>query len=75
MPTLVMNPIARLPVESKPSCLVDDGAGEAVEVVDGSIVFRPSAMQLNRYYLAELNGQPYLYRKVADDKVEVYGLH
>jgi len=74
MSTLTLNPVARLPIESKPSCLIDDGSGEAVEVVDNAIVFRPSAMRLNRYYLAELNGQPYLYRKVSEHEVEVYGL-
>jgi hypothetical protein len=31
-------------------------------------------MEMGRFYFAELEGQPYLYRKVSDHEVEVYGL-
>ena len=29
---------------------------------------------MGKFYFAELEGQPYLYRKVSDHEVEVYGL-
>ena len=45
-----------------------------VGVKDNSIVFNPREMETNKYYLAELNGVPYLYRHVSSGEVEVYGL-
>ncbi len=45
-----------------------------VSVTENSIVFNPQEMELNKYYLAELKGSPYLYRRVSDGEVEVYGL-
>ena len=45
-----------------------------VGVKDNSIVFNPQEMEINKYYLAELNGVPYLYRRVNFGEVEVYGL-
>ena len=45
-----------------------------VSVTENSIVFNPREMELNKYYLAELNGAPYLYRRVSSEEVEVYGL-
>ena len=45
-----------------------------VSVKDNSIVFNPHEMEMNKYYLAELNGSPYLYRRVSSGEVEVYGL-
>ena len=45
-----------------------------VEVVGDSIVFRPKSMTLGRFYVVELEGKPYLYRRVSETEVEVYGL-
>jgi hypothetical protein len=45
-----------------------------VEVEADSIVFRPAAMGIGRFYLAELKGKPYLYRRVSETEIEVYGL-
>ena len=45
-----------------------------VEVGEDSIVFKPSAMVTGRFYLAELKGKPYLYRRVSETEIEVYGL-
>ena len=45
-----------------------------VEVEEDSIVFKPSAMVTGRFYLAELKGKPYLYRRVSETEIEVYGL-
>ena len=47
---------------------------EPVRVVGTSVVFSPQGMELNKFYLAELNGEPYMYRRVSDGEVEVYGL-
>ena len=49
-------------------------AAEPVKVVGNSVVFSPKAMELNKFYLAELNGAPYIYRRVSAGEVEVYGL-
>jgi hypothetical protein len=45
-----------------------------VEEKGDSIVFRPTAMAIDRFYLAILKGAPYLYRRVSETEVEVYGL-
>lgn len=47
---------------------------EPVKVVGNSVVFSPKAMELKKFYLAELSGAPYIYRRVNADEVEVYGL-
>ena len=47
---------------------------QPVKVVGNSVVFNPRAMELNKFYLAELNGAPYIYRRVSAGEVEVYGL-
>lgn len=47
---------------------------EPVKVVGNSVVFSPKSMELNKFYLAELNGAPYIYRRVSAGEVEVYGL-
>ena len=46
---------------------------EPVTVEDGAIRFRPSLMELNRYYVVDFNGEPFLYRRVSDGEVEIYG--
>ena len=47
---------------------------QPVKVVGNSVVFSPKAMELNKFYLAELNGAPYIYRRVSAGEIEVYGL-
>ena len=47
---------------------------QPVKVVGNSVVFSPKAMELNKFYLAELNGAPCIYRRVSAGEVEVYGL-
>ena len=49
-------------------------AREPVEARGDSVNFDMNLMEMNRFYFAELDGQPYLYRKVSDHDVEVYGL-
>ena len=59
----------------KGSQVYDDRSGQTpVQVRGDSVVFRPSEMELNKYYCTELKGKPYLYRKVGEGEVEVYGL-
>lgn len=47
---------------------------QAVTVEGNSTKINPQYMQLYRFYLAELDGEPYLYRKVSEHEVEIYGL-
>ncbi len=47
---------------------------QPVKVVGNSVVFSPQAVELNKFYLAELNSAPYIYRHVGAGEVEVYGL-
>ena len=47
---------------------------KAVRVEGNSVVFNPKYMKLGRFYLVELENKPYLYRKVSEHEVEVYGL-
>ncbi len=49
-------------------------AREPVEALGDSVNFDMNLMEMNRFYFAELDGQPYLYRKVSYHEVEVYGL-
>ena len=45
-----------------------------VEIDGDSIIFNPVSMTTGHYYLAVLHGEPYLYRKISETEVEVYGL-
>lgn len=45
-----------------------------VEARGDSIYLRTNEMEPNRYYPVEFKGSPYLYRKINDREVEVYGL-
>ncbi len=47
---------------------------QPVEVQGDSVLFRPADMALGRFYLAELKQRPYIYRRVSDTEVEIYGL-
>ena len=61
---------------SKPRSLLtaDSDVRNPVEVADNSIVFTPNEMEMNRFYFVELNGAPYLYRRIDAGEVEIYGL-
>lgn len=60
--------------DPEPDGLLAQLMPRAVEVEGGQVRIRPNAMKLNRYYLAEVDGKPYVYRRVSQDEVEVYGL-
>ena len=45
-----------------------------VAVDKGSVVLNPRNMKTGRFYCVELENLPYLYRKLNDREIEVYGL-
>jgi len=49
------------------------GEMPAVEVRGESIHYNIKKMELNKFYFVELKGEPYLYRKISDHEVEIYG--
>lgn len=56
-------------------CLISGLAiRKAVRAEGDSVSLNPEYMEVGRFYLVELKGEPYLYRKVSDHEVEVYGL-
>jgi len=44
-----------------------------VEVRGESIHYDIKKMELNKFYFVELKGEVYLYRKISDHEVEIYG--
>ena len=51
-----------------------EAAREPVHVQGDSINYNVEKMEINRFYLAVLKGEPYLFRKVSDHEVEIYGM-
>ena len=49
-------------------------ADTAVIVEDDSIVLDPKHMNIGQYYLAVMDDIPYLYRRINDKEIEVYGI-
>ncbi|MCL0057574.1 hypothetical protein M1N05_00695 [Dehalococcoidales bacterium] len=47
---------------------------KAIRVQGDSVMFNPKYMRLGHFYFVELENEPYLYRKVSEHEVEVYGL-
>lgn len=47
---------------------------KAIRVQGDSVMFNPKYMRTGRFYFVELKNEPYLYRKVNEHEVEVYGL-
>ena len=47
---------------------------KAVRVEGESVMLNPRYMGVGQFYLVQVKDKPYLYRKVNDDEVEVYGL-
>lgn len=68
MPALMERPNKALPSKGF------EVTQEPVAAEGTEIRLRPQLMEVGRYYLAELNGKPYLYRRVTESEVEVYGL-
>ena len=52
----------------------DSDVRNPVDVAGSSVVFTPDEMEMNRFYFVELNGAPYLYRRIDAGEVEIYGL-
>ncbi len=38
-----------------------------------SVVLNPKLMELDKFYLSVIDNKPYLYRKIDDNEIEVYG--
>ena len=70
MPFISKNTLSKL----RKLPIPDSDIQNPIDIVGNSIVFNPHEMEMNKYYLAELNGAPYLYRRVSSGEVEVYGL-
>ena len=50
-------------------------AEQPIKVVGKSVVFDPARMELNKFYKAQLSDdEVYMYRRVSEGEVEVYGL-
>ena len=65
--------IASLPRHSALSMSSAD-TQSPVKVDGNSVIFTPDEMEVDRFYFVELEGEPYLYRRVSIGEVEVYGL-
>lgn len=52
-----------------------NGHEQPVRVVGKSVRFSPKDMELNKFYTAQLSDdEVYMYRRVSEGEVEVYGL-
>lgn len=47
---------------------------QPVSVEVDSIRLRPERMEIGKFYLAQFRDEPYLYRRVSEGEIEVYGL-
>jgi len=45
----------------------------AIIMKDGSVVLHPKFMEQGKFYLAVPDDKPYLYRKIDNGEIEVYG--
>ena len=54
--------------------VVNDISDKAVAVEGDSALLDPKYMKQGQYYSVVIHERPYLYRKVNDDEIEVYGL-
>lgn len=69
MPSQLLDrPIDPLPLPDRAS------TSEPVTLDGPAIRLRPNLMELGRFYVVTLRGEPYLYRKVSESEIEVYGL-
>ena len=71
--TMILQPTGGV-CDPEPNGMLSQLAPRAIEVVNGQIKIRPHAMKLNRHYLAEIDGKPYVYRRISEHEIEVYGL-
>lgn len=54
--------------------ICNDVSNKAIVIEDNSILLDPKYMNLGQYYLAIIHEMPYLYRKVNNEEIEIYGL-
>ena len=58
-----------------PAAEQSNGHEQPVRVVGKSVRFSPKDMELNKFYLAQLSDdEVYMYKRVSEGEVEVYGL-
>ena len=60
-------------VRSKSTIYRELAGVDAIEVGSDSMLINPKHMRLNLFYPAELKGERYLFRKISEHEVEVYG--
>ena len=68
--------VAPLPIVQsyKGKTLITFDQNAPLEIRGNAILVNPAAMVMDEYYCLKLNGNPYMYRKTADNEIEVYGL-
>jgi len=47
---------------------------KAITVTESSVLLNPNNMKVGHFYCAEIGNLPFLYRKINDREIEVYGL-
>jgi hypothetical protein len=62
------------PTISKEYKLRGEISKKAITVEDESVILNPEHMKVGQFYSVEVDNLPYLYRKINDHEIEVYGL-
>jgi hypothetical protein len=64
----------KFPVAPREYDLEEDISKKAVAVEGSSAILDPEYMKTGQYYCVQIDNVPYLYRKINDHEIEVYGL-
>ena len=65
---------SRTPVAPREYELGEQISKKAVAVEGDSVILNPEYMKVGLYYCVQIDDVPYMYRKINDHEVEVYGL-
>lgn len=60
-------------VQSKSTMYEGFAEIDAIKVSNDSVLINPKHMKLNLFYPVEFKGERYLYRKISEHEIEVYG--
>lgn len=60
-------------VQSKSTIYEGFAEVDAIKVSNDSVRINPEHMKLNLFYPAEFKGERYLYKKISEHEIEVYG--
>ena len=60
-------------VQSKSTIYREFAEVDAIKVSNDSVRINPKHMKLNLFYPVEFKGEQYLYRKISEHEIEVYG--